>query len=522
MPYGIYEENGAKRTVIAARVQTLAAALVFRLQGRELKQSIRVRAAVRSNDLSLRLRLDPKRFCWDRSATFDCSSRAFFAADRRSFACVFGSRGLASATCSVFLVTGGRRPASMAPDLTVELKEDPMEAFKMLIRSAGSKSKPALSSKFVKKMEEIPSLELSPEDPCSLGLLLAEKALIGKFTGLWPSPKTVGAWMEDRWKMLVQGEVSLCAVGRGFFVFRFSRKEDRDLVFRSGPYFMGSRGLFLAPWTLDFNPGDEITAAPVWVRLPHLPLHLWGMRTLEDIGNKIGRFLDRAEPKGDQFSCARICVEVNLEKGLPEAIKLSLGEWCHIQELDYEQIPFKCLRCHDYGHFAKSCPKAPEEPGPVKEDDFQLVTNRRRQPRRKDPLAQAPKATHSVEATLENKNSFDALKEDEALDPEATAVKEDPPADESLPDPTPPDSVAARETRASAPKPSAFAGLAVLVPSSGSVETSEPEDNLVPSPPLTRGRKTNKVRREKEAASNISLGSQKKLDPFIKGIISLP
>jgi hypothetical protein len=371
-------------------------------------------------------------------------------------------------------------------------------------------------------MEEIPSLELSPEDPCSLALLLAEKALIGKFTGLWPSPKMVEAWMDDRWKMLIQGNVSLCAVGRGFFVFIFSRKEDRDLVFKSGPYFMGSRGLFLAPWTLDFNPGAEIIAAPVWVRLPHLPLHLWGIRSLEDSGNKLGRFLDKAEPKGDQFTCTRICVEVNLEKGLPEAIKLSLGEWCHIQELDYEQIPFKCLRCHAYDHFAKSCPKAPEEPGPVKEDDFQPVSNWRRQPRRKDPLAQAPKATHSAEETLENKNSFDALKEDEALDPEATAVKEDPPADESLPDSTPPDSVAARETRASALKPSTSAGLVVSVPSSGSVETSESEDNSVPSPHLTRGRRTNKARREKEAASNISLGSQKKLDPYFKGKISSP
>jgi hypothetical protein len=417
---------------------------------------------------------------------------------------------------------GGRRPATMAPDPIAELEEDPLEAFKTLVRSAGPKSKPSLPSKFVKKMEEIPSLELSPEDPCNLALFLAEKALIGKFTGLWPSPKTVEAWMDDRWKMLIQGNVSLCAVGRGFFVFSFSRKEDRDLVFRSGPYFMGSRGLFLAPWTPDFNPGAEITAAPVWVRLPHLPLHLWGIRSLEDIGNKLGRFLDRAEPKGDQFTCARICVEVNLEKGLPEAIKLSLGEWCHIQELDYEQIPFKCLRCHAYGHFAKSCPKASEEPGPVKEDDFQPVSNRRRQPRRKDPLAQAPKATHSAEATLENKNSFDALKEDEALDPEATTVKEDPPADESLPDSTPPDSVAARETRASVPEPSTSAGLDVSVPSSGSVETSEPEDNSVPSPPLTRGRKTNKARREKEAASNISSGSQKKLDPYFKGKISSP
>jgi hypothetical protein len=279
------------------------------------------------------------------------------------------------------LFVGGRRPATMDPDPIGKRGKDRLEAFKALVRSAGPKSKPSPSSKFVKKMEEIPSLELSPEEPCKLALLLAETTLIGKFTGLWPSPKTVEAWTDDRWKPLIQGNVSPLAVGRGFFVFSFSSKEDCDLVFRSGPYFMGSRGLFLAPWTLDFNPEAEITAAPVWVRLPHLPLHLWGTRSLEDIGNKLGRFLDRAESKGDQFTCARICVEVNLEKGLPEAIKLSLGEWCHIQELDYEQIPFKCLRCHAYGHFARSCPKASEEPGPVKEDDFQPVSNRRRQSR---------------------------------------------------------------------------------------------------------------------------------------------
>jgi hypothetical protein len=112
------------------------------------------------------------------------------------------------------------------------------------------------------------------------------------------------------------------------------------------------------------------------------------------------------------------------------------------------------------------------------------------------------------------------LKEDEAQEPEATTDKEDPPADGSLPDSTPPKSVAVREIRASDPEPSAPADLVVSVPSSGSEETPEPEDKSVPS--LTRGRRTNKARREKEAASNISLGSQKKMDPYFKGKISSP
>ena len=69
---------------------------------------------------------------------------------------------------------------------------------------------------------------------------------------------------------------------------------------------MGSRGLFLALWTLGFNPQVVITPALIWVRLPHLPLHLWGKISLEDVGNKLGRYLDSADPKGGQFTCARV------------------------------------------------------------------------------------------------------------------------------------------------------------------------------------------------------------------------
>jgi len=50
-------------------------------------------------------------------------------------------------------------------------------------------------------------------------------------------------------------------------------------------------------------------------------------------------------------ACVRICVEVDLGKGLPEAIKQKVDNWMHIQQLDYEQIPFKCKVCHKYGHF---------------------------------------------------------------------------------------------------------------------------------------------------------------------------
>ena len=86
---------------------------------------------------------------------------------------------------------------------------DPVEAFKVLVRSAGPRAKASPPAKFVKKMDEIPSVELSPSDPCRMALMLSEKAFIGKFTGLWPNPKAVDQWINTYFKksrkILLQG-----------------------------------------------------------------------------------------------------------------------------------------------------------------------------------------------------------------------------------------------------------------------------------------------------------------------------
>ena len=126
---------------------------------------------------------------------------------------------------------------------------------------------------------------------------------------------------------------------------------------------MGPQGLYLNRWTPDFNAEVDVPKeVPVWVRLPNLPVHCWNTPTLEKIGNALGKYIDKADNKG-QYSCARICVEVDLDAGLPEAVKLKVGDWLYYQKLDYEQLPFKCRQCHEHCHFQRNCPKiqSPEE-----------------------------------------------------------------------------------------------------------------------------------------------------------------
>lgn len=153
------------------------------------------------------------------------------------------------------------------------------------------------------------------------------------------------------------------------------------MIFRNGPYFMDSRGLYLNKWTSDFDLDLDIpNAVPVWVRLPHLPLHCWGDESVHAIGNAIRKYIDRSEPRDNMQACARICVEVDLGKGLPEAIKLKVDDWSHIQQLNYEQIPFKCKVCHEYGHFANRCTKLSNVDNNTQKEQWEVVRKRKNNP----------------------------------------------------------------------------------------------------------------------------------------------
>jgi len=70
--------------------------------------------------------------------------------------------------------------------------------------------------------------------------------------------------------------------------------------------------------------------------LPHLHIFFWDEDSFKSIGDKLGHYIDRANPKGNIFCYARICVEIGFENGLLEAIQNNLEGWRHLQTLDYK------------------------------------------------------------------------------------------------------------------------------------------------------------------------------------------
>jgi hypothetical protein len=65
-------------------------------------------------------------------------------------------------------------------------------------------------------------------------------------------------------------------------------------------------GMHLNKWTPDFSPENDIpSVVSVWVRLPFLPLHHWNHETLRNIGNSLGKLIDRVEPREGFQACAK-------------------------------------------------------------------------------------------------------------------------------------------------------------------------------------------------------------------------
>jgi len=217
----------------------------------------------------------------------------------------------------------------------------------------------------VEKLDDIPALEVKNTEVKNLFNTLQTHALVCRFNGYWPRSFDLHNWISSNWTKSCQ--VLLCS--KGFFVVQLESQEDYQKILMQGPWFWGRAGLFITPWFPEFDADTMVvTKMPVWVRLPNLPLPFWHPEVLEDIGNRLGKYIISDEERREQglFTYARICVEIDLSKGLPDKIQLQHESYKRIQALDYENTAFRCRTCHQTGHLNDSCPHARRFPNKKK------------------------------------------------------------------------------------------------------------------------------------------------------------
>ncbi|XP_057814896.2 uncharacterized protein LOC131028601 [Cryptomeria japonica] len=158
-------------------------------------------------------------------------------------------------------------------------------------------------------------------------------------------------------KMELKGSVDISAMPGGLFLFKLTTKKDLIFVL-SGSWAYGKHFLTLAKWKSGFDPSAELNRmAPIWVRLPGLPLEFWDEQIFRWIGNSFGSYVttDLVTLAKSRLLYACFCVNVAINKALPNFVSLNSnwGKWSHA--IVYENATLFCQKCAKQGHTYVEC-----------------------------------------------------------------------------------------------------------------------------------------------------------------------
>ncbi|KAK4253252.1 hypothetical protein QN277_010579 [Acacia crassicarpa] len=181
-----------------------------------------------------------------------------------------------------------------------------------------------------------------------------DKAVIVKLLGKDIGYMLLQSILQPLWAK--RGVINLINIGNGFFVVKFSNKDDYLNALTGGPWMIFDHYLTVRPWEPMFHPmRATINKVAVWVRLPRVFLEYYDKEALSWIGNRIGDILkiDMNTSGHLRGHYARICVLVDLAKQLMSGFTLDGIDYF----LEYEGLHLLCTSCGIYGHTAGECNK---------------------------------------------------------------------------------------------------------------------------------------------------------------------
>ncbi|XP_073051345.1 uncharacterized protein [Primulina eburnea] len=196
---------------------------------------------------------------------------------------------------------------------------------------------------------------------------LSNLHLVGKISGnrsLVPNSGISSAFS----KLGLVRSFDLKFMPRGFLVLTLACEEDYAFFWTKGIMQVGPLSIRFSKWTPEFNLQEESPIAPVWIRFPGLPLHLFSKQSLFALAKIVGKPVKMDDHTADSSrgAFARVCVELNVLETPVKEIWVGWGD--HAQEIEviYERIPGYCTDCKMLGHSTSVCYSHGKNPKPVR------------------------------------------------------------------------------------------------------------------------------------------------------------
>ncbi|KAF5193208.1 hypothetical protein FRX31_017205 [Thalictrum thalictroides] len=230
----------------------------------------------------------------------------------------------------------------------------------------------------------------------------------------------------NKWKTLEKFEMALDG---DLFYFKFATLDDREHVLDEGYFYLEGKLFIIRPWTREVELSrGMIKSVHVWVKMSKVPKDLWNPKGFSFLGSAIGKhlFMDKTTEKSSMLTYARICVEVEPMKELPNSIPLGHDQTI---KLDYPWKPLLCTTCSVFGHPSSQCTPPPPklnnnntawQTNPTT-NNITINNTSWNSPKKAHQASSSantanPKQLNSKSAYLLSPNQFSALKSDELVD----------------------------------------------------------------------------------------------------------
>lgn len=126
-----------------------------------------------------------------------------------------------------------------------------------------------------------------------------------------------------------------------------------------GPWYVQQQMLMVRKWSPDLKELEfDLTKLPVWVFFKKVPLELFTHKGLGYIASAVGipKSMDRYTTERTRPEYARICVEIDVKKEVPQFIEVVRRDGSIAQmEVVIPRIPVRYANCSIYGHSSKCC-----------------------------------------------------------------------------------------------------------------------------------------------------------------------
>ncbi|RAL45384.1 hypothetical protein DM860_013780 [Cuscuta australis] len=141
------------------------------------------------------------------------------------------------------------------------------------------------------------------------------------------------------------------------FLINFEQDEDYQRFFYRKVWTIGKDTMSVTKWSPTLTQEEDSPIVPVWISIPHLPIHLHEQAALFSIASMLGTPLkvDNATLNFARPKFARVCVELDVSRNLHQRIHVKHVDADLFFQVVYEDPPLFCNSCRKLGHNQLTC-----------------------------------------------------------------------------------------------------------------------------------------------------------------------